>query len=230
MNTGITTGYNGKGTLYVFSAGNGHLLGDDSNLDEYVNHYGVTAVCSVNSRGTRAGYSEMGANLWVCAPSNDRPLGVGGVLGILTTENSDRYEKDFGGTSAAAPIVRSGVNDAALMRSANSDLTWRDLKLILAASARKNDADSSGWEDGARKYRSASNADRYHFNHEYGHSAWLMGRRGAAVGALAEGWTNAPALQSSTVNSSGTSVLRSPTPRTPATRQPLSASLHLKTA
>ena len=37
MNTGITTGYDGKGTFYVFSAGNGHLLGDDSNFDEYVN-------------------------------------------------------------------------------------------------------------------------------------------------------------------------------------------------
>ena len=46
VNTGITTGYDGKGTFYVFSAGNGHLLGDDSNFDEYVNHYGVTAVCS----------------------------------------------------------------------------------------------------------------------------------------------------------------------------------------
>ena len=40
------------------------------------------------------------------------------------------------GTSAATPIV-SGV--AALMRQANPNLTWRDLKLILAASARKND-------------------------------------------------------------------------------------------
>ena len=188
VNAGITTGYDGKGTFYVFSAGNGHLLGDDSNLDEYVNHYGVTAVCSVNSVGGRAGYSEMGANLWLCAPSNNRPGPLGATLGILTTENSDRYVKDFGGTSAAAPIV-SGV--AALMRSANPDLTWRDLKLILAASALKNDADSSGWEDGARRYRSATDADRYHFNHEYGFG---VVDAGAAV-ALAEGWTNAPPLQ-----------------------------------
>ena len=49
---------------------------------------------------------------------------------------------------------------------------------------------------------------------------------GTAV-ALAEGWTNAPALQSSTVNSSGTSV---PIPDAPDTGDPttvVSASLHL---
>ena len=34
VNAGITAGYDGKGTFYVFSGGNGHLLGDDSNLDE----------------------------------------------------------------------------------------------------------------------------------------------------------------------------------------------------
>ena len=68
IETGITAGYDGKGTFYVFTAGNGHLLGDDSNLEEYSNDYGVTAACSVNRQGTRAGYSEMGANLWVCAP------------------------------------------------------------------------------------------------------------------------------------------------------------------
>ena len=99
------------------------------------------------------------------------------------------------------------------MRSVNSDLTWRDLKLILAASARKNDADSSGWEDGARKYRSASNADRYHFNHEYGFG---VADAGVAV-SLAEGWTHAPALQSSTVTSSGKSV---PIPDAPDTGDP----------
>ena len=187
---GIENGYDGKGTFYVFSAGNGHLAGDDSNLDEYVNYYGVTAACSVQGRGARAPYSEMGANLWVCVPSNERPgvFGLGGRFGIVTTENSDNYVRGFGGTSAAAPIV-SGV--AALMRGANPDLTWRDLKLILAASAQKNDPDNAGWEEGARKYRATSTADRYHFNHEYGFG---LVDAGAAVG-MAVQWVNVPRLE-----------------------------------
>ena len=190
IDAGTKTGYGGRGTFYVFSAGNGHLAGDDSNLDEYVNYYGVTAACSVQGRGARAPYSEMGANLWVCAPSNERPgvFGLGGRFGIVTTENSDNYARDFGGTSAAAPIV-SGV--AALMRSANPDLTWRDLKLILAASAQKNDPDNSGWVEGARKYRSESASGCYHFNHEYGFG---LVDAGTAV-AMAKQWVNVGELE-----------------------------------
>ena len=170
------------------------MLGDDSNLDEYSNYYGVTAVCSVDGRDGKAGYSETGANLWVCAPANDRPRSLGGTFGILTTENSDRYQRDFLGTSAAAPIV-SGV--AALMRGANPDLTWRDLKLILAASARKNDPGSAGWKDGAQKYLASSDSDRYHFNHQYGFG---VVDAEAAV-ELAKEWTNAPPLMTSTETS-----------------------------
>ena len=81
IDLGITAGNDGKGVFYSFAAGNGHLLGDDSNLDGVANYFGVTAVCSVHSGGSRAGYSEMGANLWVCAPSNDRPSRLGGVRG-----------------------------------------------------------------------------------------------------------------------------------------------------
>ena len=187
INTGITAGYDGKGIFYAFAGGNGHLLGDDSNLDEFANTHAVTAVCSVHSEGRRAGYSEMGANLWVCAPSNDRPGRLGGARGILTTENSDRYYHDFGGTSAATPLV-AGV--AALTRSANADLTWRDIKVILAASASKNDPASLGWQDGAAMHP-VSSADRYHFNHEYGFG--LVNAEGAV--ALAKRWTSLPEMQ-----------------------------------
>ena len=192
IDAGVTHGYGGKGTFYVFAAGNGHLLGDDSNFDGLANYYATTAACAVDSRDGRAGYSEMGANLWVCAPANDRPGTLGESAGILTTENSDQYISDFAGTSAATPIV-SGV--AALTRSANPDLTWRDIKLILAASARKNDPASAGWEDGATKYGADSPEDRYHFNHSYGFG---VVDAGAAVG-LAKEWINLPALESSTV-------------------------------
>ena len=190
VKAGVETGYDGKGVFYAFGGGNGHEEGDNANLNELANYHGVTAVCAVNDGDTRSYYSEMGANLWVCAPSS------GGLdyRGIVTAENYDRYVDDFGGTSSATPTV-SGV--AALMRNANPDLTWRDLKLILAASARKNDAGNSGWTDGAHKYGSESDTDRYHFNHEYGFG---VVDAGAAVD-LAKGWSSLPPVQSSTVES-----------------------------
>ena len=213
---GLRTGYGGKGTFYVFSGGNGHLLGDDSNLDEFANFYGVTAACSVQGWGSRAPYSEMGSNLWVCAPSNERPgfFGLAGRFGIVTTDHSDNYVEDFGGTSAAAPVV-SGV--AALMRSANPELTWRDLKLILAASAQNNDPNNAGWEEGGRKYRAGSATDRYHFNHEYGFG---LVDAGAAVG-LSKEWVSVPDLKVHGVSSGD---LNATIPDAPLDGSPTSAS------
>ena len=190
IDSGVTEGYADKGVFYAWAGGNGHLLQDNSNFDEFANYYGVTAVCAVSDAGIRSHYSEQGANLWVCAPSS------GGDLGIVTTDNSDRYTNDFGGTSSATPKV-SGV--AALLRHANPDLTWRDLKLILAASARQNDPTNAGWEEGARKYDSTDNSDRYHFNHEYGFGVVDA----AAAVALARDWNTLPEFQNAS-SASGT--------------------------
>ena len=204
VDEGIRRGYDGRGVFYAFAGGNGHFRADNANLDENSNYYAVTAVCAVGDDDVRSPYSETGANLWVCAPSN------GAERGIVTTENSDRYSRQFGGTSAATPIV-SGV--AALMREANPDLTWRDLKLALAASARHNDASNLGWEDGAHKYGAESDADRYQFNHEYGFG---VVDAEAAV-ELARGWKTLPPFQSSTVESG---ELNLPVPDAPATGDP----------
>ena len=190
IESAITTGYDGKGVFYVWAAGNGGS-DDNSNLDEYANFYGVTAACAVNYDGERSGYSEQGANLWVCGPSNDSFFSF--QPGITTTAVEDRYTTYFGGTSAAAPMV-SGV--AALMRDANDALTWRDIKLILAASARKVDANDDGWTEGALKYGSTS--ERYFFNYEYGFG--LVDAQAAVD--LAESWTNLPAFRQISVSSS----------------------------
>ena len=180
LQTGVNEGYGGKGVLYVTSAGNDAADGGNANLEEYNNSHNVTAVCAVNDLGKRTTYSEEGANLWVCAPSNDplrdRPS-------IFTTTNYGAYISDFGGTSASAPTV-SGV--AALVRATNTSLTWRDVKLILAASARKNDASNSGWQEGALEY--GSTTEKYWFNHEYGFG--VVDAEAAVT--LADSWTNLP--------------------------------------
>ena len=186
---GVANGYGGKGVLYVWGAGNGGRSGDYANLSELTNHYAVVTVCGINYQDVRTAGSEMGPNLWICAPSADYDSSL---PKITTASPRDSYTKGFSGTSAAAPIV-SGV--AALVRAANRDLTWRDVKLILAASARKNDATDDGWREGALKYGSTS--DRYSFNYQYGFGAVDAG---SAV-ALAEDWTNLPPFRTVSVTS-----------------------------
>ena len=82
------------------------------------------------------------------------------------------------------------------MRAANTALTWRDVKLILAGSARRNDASNTGWEQGALAY--GSTTDRYWFNTEYGFG---VVDAGAAV-ELATGWTKLPPFRERSASAS----------------------------
>jgi len=205
IDQGLGTGRGGLGTVYVWAAGNGATeLGagvsatpttvDNANYDAFTNAHGVMAICSVDSAGNQgkwtsgplAGYpySEPGANLWVCAP------GGGQDEGITTTDRSGAagyndgnsandyadpdYTRNFEGTSAAAAMV-SGV--VALMLHANPNLSWRDVQIILAGSARMTDPADPDWH---------TNAAGYHYNPKYGFG---LVDADAAV-ALAQRWTD----------------------------------------
>ena len=197
IETGLREGYGGKGVFYVWAAGNGGVAKslfedpDHANFDARANHYGVTAVCAVGYDDKQAAYSEIGANLWVCAPSSSSRE----LPRITTTFDANRYTHRFTGTSAAAPIV-SGV--AALLRGINPDLTWRDLKLILAESARRNDPADEDWEEGALKY--GSDGEHYWFSHLYGFGVVDAG----AAADLAAGWTSPPGWREVSVTSDET--------------------------
>ena len=80
LETGVSEGFDGKGTFYVFAAGNEHLAGSHVNLREDSNFYAQTTVCAVDSHYTRVDYSETGYALWVCAP-----------MAEVTADNRSRY-------------------------------------------------------------------------------------------------------------------------------------------
>lgn len=194
IDDGVINGRGGLGAIYVWAAGNGAPV-DNSNYDGQANYRGVIAVAAINDLGKQSSYSESGANLLVSAPggeycdthtitTTDRTGAAGdnshndvidGYTGYDYTDTS--YTKCMNGTSAATPGV-SGV--IALMLGANLGLGWRDVRLILAQSARKNDlADTSGWGV-------TGGSPIYHFNHKYGFG--VVDAQAAVT--LASTWTN----------------------------------------
>lgn len=179
-------GRGGKGTIFVWAAGNGGLRDDDANKDGYVNSPYTIAVGAVDEFGKRTNYSESSASLVVVAPS-----GASHLRGLATTDllGNDGYNHSgiddelddldytngFGGTSGSAPIV-SGV--IALMLDANPNLGWRDVQEILMRTARQVDADNAGWFENAA-------TTPFHFNRLYG--AGLVDAQAAVD--LAEDWS-----------------------------------------
>ena len=140
---GLRNGRNGLGSIYTFAGGNGGANGDYSVLDGNVSVLGAIPVCGTNAAGKRAPYSEPGPNLIVCAPSSDMGQANGSSLpDVTTTTLQNQYTAKFNGTSAATPMI-SGV--IALMLQANPNLTWRDVPLVLARSARQVDPTNAGW-------------------------------------------------------------------------------------
>lgn len=173
MKSAVKSGRNGKGNIYVWAGGNGNEISDNSNFDGYANSRYTIAVAASTNENLQAYYSEPGANLLVNAPSS------GGTADITTTDRSGsagygpgKYVDDFGGTSAAAPLVAGIV---ALILQANDTLTWRDVQQILASTAHKNDPSDQDW---------IQNAAGYWINHKYG-----FGRVDAAAAvAAAKNW------------------------------------------
>ena len=203
INTGLTNGRGGKGTVYMWAAGNGAGVNgsaacpdwqciDNSNYDGRANYRGVMAVAAVNDQGKRSSYSESGANIWVSAPggelcsthtisTTDR-TGIPGINSSTTAGTTDysnqSYTKCMNGTSAATP---SAAGVVALMLAANPNLGWRDVRIILAQTARMNDSSDPGWI-----LTSGSQTLKYWFNHKYG-----FGVADAAAAVMAAStWTN----------------------------------------
>lgn len=159
-----TAGRGGKGCVICFAAGNenrpvngtvnesgwpnNNPSGPTQWLNGFAAHAEVVAVAASSSLASKSAYSNWGAEIAVCAPSNNvRPATYPRVSaavngrGIVTTDrvgpsgySASDYTYDFGGTSSACPTV-AGV--AALVLSANPDLSAREAREILKSTADK---------------------------------------------------------------------------------------------
>jgi len=193
----VANGRGGRGTIFLWAAGNGNGSGDDSNYDGWANLPQTIAVSAINDKGRPSWYSEPGANILVCAPSNGGNQGIattdlegglgyneeGGLVEYPDFADTD-YTNTFGGTSSATPAVAGVV---ALMLQAKPSLTYRDVQEILVRTAVQNDEYNGGW---------VTNGGGFHFHPRYG--AGLV--NAAAATTMAASWTNVAALQTRVIS------------------------------
>jgi len=189
LKMGTTRLRGGRGALYVKAAGNGFAdcepthpfqkeLGCvNSNTDPDQNLPWLINVGGFNADDVKSSYSAAGANLWVVGPAGED--GVEAPAMITTDQagteagysqfpqnrlnsahslnrNGD-YVSAFGGTSSAAPAVAGVI---AVLLGAYPELTWREARHILAASARKIDP-------GIAEVRAAFNGNPYVAQHAW---------------------------------------------------------------
>lgn len=119
-------------------------------------------VSAIDAKGKAASYTSTGSNVWVSAPGGEDGISEPAIVttdisgcsnglsfrrsslsayfdfGFNSLNSNCDYTNRMNGTSSAAPIT-SGV--IALMLDANPNLTWRDIKHILAVTADQIDYD-----------------------------------------------------------------------------------------
>jgi kexin len=146
MVNGVQKGRDGKGSLFVFAAGNGGMYGDQCNFDGYTNSIFSVTVGAFDHTGQHPAYSEQCSAMMVVAPSS------GSGNHIHTTDvGPGRCASTHGGTSAAAPLM-AGV--LALALQVRPELTWRDVQHIAVNHAVMIHEDDATWEKtvAGRKY------------------------------------------------------------------------------
>ncbi|WP_229623662.1 S8 family peptidase [Vibrio parahaemolyticus] len=148
-----------------FAGGGNQGLPMHNSAQSYDNSSYFNLVTSaLRADGTRASYSSVGANVWVAAPAGeygqDFPamvttdlmgceegqntsdgLGINGLHGGTELDPNCNYTSTMNGTSSAAPNTSGAI--AAIM-STNHALSARDVRALLAETARVTDAKHPG--------------------------------------------------------------------------------------
>ncbi len=147
----------GKGNVYVWASGNGREAGDTCAFDGYASNMFVNAIGAINHLGNVSWYSEGCAALMAVTPSSGAMMGIT-TIDLMGSAGYDATEctANFGGTSAAAPMA-AGI--LALVLQERPDLTWRDVKHIIAKGSLPVQTTDPDWH---------MNGAGYKHSHTYG--------------------------------------------------------------
>lgn len=138
MVNGVQAGRQGRGSIFVFAAGNGAYQDDNCNFDGYTNSIYSITVGSIDRAGNHPSYSESCSAQLVVAYSS------GSGDAIHTTDvGVNVCAHTHGGTSAAGPLAAGAI---ALALSVRPDLTWRDVQYLLLETAVPVHEEGDDWQ------------------------------------------------------------------------------------
>ena len=151
----------GKGRVYVFAAGNSRETYGNANLSYLTNNPYVITVAALNEKDQYASYSSPGASILVSAYGGEHyyksatimtttltgkalyASELNGIGAVTVDEDAKKnYTYAMNGTSSAAPMVSASI---ALVLDACPALTWRDVRWLIANTAKKVDPKQDEW-------------------------------------------------------------------------------------
>ncbi|KAH8408854.1 hypothetical protein KR009_002398 [Drosophila setifemur] len=177
---GVTSGRQGKGSIFVWASGNGGRYTDSCNCDGYTNSIFTLSISSATQAGFKPWYLEECSSTLATTYSSGTP---GHDKSVATVDMDGRLRPDHictvehTGTSASAPLA-AGI--CALALEANPELTWRDMQYLVVYTSRPSPLEKeTGW---------TLNGVKRKYSHKFGYGLMDAG----AMVALAEQWTSVP--------------------------------------
>ncbi|XP_017011796.3 furin-like protease 2 isoform X3 [Drosophila takahashii] len=177
---GVTSGRQGKGSIFVWASGNGGRYTDSCNCDGYTNSIFTLSISSATQAGFKPWYLEECSSTLATTYSSGTP---GHDKSVATVDMDGRLRPDHictvehTGTSASAPLA-AGI--CALALEANPELTWRDMQYLVVYTSRPAPLEKEGgW---------TLNGVKRKYSHKFGYGLMDAG----AMVSLAEQWSSVP--------------------------------------
>ena len=135
---GRTSGRDGKGTIFLWAAGNSHC---NTNKNGFLKDNDFLTISAIGQNGALENYSNYGAEIDLAAGAGNNTTDITGTKYGYAYSNVDTLDKNQGdytsgmnGTSAATPVAAGAV---ALMLAANPSISFSGAMNCIKSSARK---------------------------------------------------------------------------------------------